>query len=497
MRYSVLAEGYGNVRESVAVRGSGESTVEVVLTQGFRITGRVTDPEGRPLRGAKVSTFFQRAAGQATESDENGDYEITSAQLGLHRHYVFAVLDGYSPSQCTVEGSDAEARGDITMHPGATIRGRVFGPTGIPVQGAIVKIGRSSTRRVTLPDGQFELRDVGPGAQDLKIYRRGFAPASEPLNIESGKDVDGIAVTLRVGLSIAGRVTDTEGNPAPNVHIRPLVGRRYHPDGTSAYLDHGATTDADGRYLLGDLPEAVHSVDLIGVGFVPVRSAMVRPGQRDANFRLTRSVNLRGLVVDGRTGDPIQDFRIRILSASTSIGATWVREGYRFQSPDGTWKTEREPIEPGAKFTLEARAEGLAPCVVQDVEAVKDMAPIVFELMPGKGLIGRVLDTATGLAVRGIEVELVSAESQPTGDRNHPASRRLDTTNAEGRFTFEDLPSAQYRIVLRRENKVVQVSAPVSPRTPAEDRTIWLRATNIVTGTLLSPNGTRLPGYCR
>ncbi len=122
------------------------------------------------------------------------------------------------------------------------------------------------------------------------------------------------------------------------------------------------------------------------------------------------------------------------------------------------------------------------------------MAPIVFELMPGKGLIGRVLDTATGLAVRGIEVELVSAESQPTGDRTHPASRRLDTTNAEGRFTFEDLPSAQYRIGLRRENKVVQVSAPVSPRTPAEDRTIWLRATNIVTGTLLSPNGTRLPG---
>ncbi len=74
-----------------------------------------------------------------------------------------------------------------------SIKGRVLDKDGQPVPGAVITLGTSSA--ISDGDGNYELGDVGAGAQSLVIEATGYATRETPVNVVAGRI---LGVTIRM-----------------------------------------------------------------------------------------------------------------------------------------------------------------------------------------------------------------------------------------------------------------------------------------------------------
>lgn len=510
VRYYVVAPGHSRFHETLYLDGPGTTHVSVRLKSGFRVFGKVTDTDGRPLEGVEMRTLWARITGERTLTDADGNYQLDTLDIGNEHHYVVATLDGYSRAtgRAKAQGTGQEGRIDLTLERSAVVTGTVFGPDGSPVAGAAVGISRGSRPSgkgtvVTREDGRFELQHPPKGRNYLWTHRRGFAVDRQRIYpTAAGKKVD-LQVFLQRGHFVAGRVTDTGGQPVAGARLYAVLDR-------DAWLRVDVTTGADGRYRLEDLPaqeqqqsqqqsqqQAQRGRPQEGLwlyvsapGYVTQNKPDLVLDSENIDIVLERSMVLRGRVVDGRTGAPLQDFRIRILKSSKGgVGMPWVGRGQRFQNTDGYWETGRQRIEAGSTFDLEAIADGYAPTVLKEVTATADMAPeaTLFKLFPGVSVTGQVLDNATGRPVAGAKISLL----RPGQGRGR--SRRADNsqrTGAEGTFLFEQVAPGSLLLKIQQTDRPPCLHGPlIVPEAGTIDRVIVLAGGGgRIEGTLMGPD---------
>ena len=192
--------------------------VHLELVPGASVSGRIADEEDNPMRGCAVSAmqFRETESGPlpvtmvSDQSDDKGEYRLTKLTRG--KHYIMArcmqsvpLPHAFVPRSATsdlpslvypsrfypgVSDRAAAARVDVTpganllginlkMTPatGFTIRGHAAGIPSGPVQ-IFLEARDPSTRQWQLPyqrprarinvqTGEFEIRNVAPGAYDL------------------------------------------------------------------------------------------------------------------------------------------------------------------------------------------------------------------------------------------------------------------------------------------------------------------------------------------
>ncbi len=157
---------------------------------------------------------------------------------------------------------------------------------------------------------------------------------------------------------------------------------------------------------------------------------------------------LAGRVVDGRTGEPIGKFSIRIVTPrlepgdrrGRGYGMTWSREGLQFDGKDGCFSTGNENLTPGAIYAIEARAKGYAPTRVDHVPATVDphSDALTIALHTGTALVGRVLADDNGKPVADATVKLVRPGVPIVAeDPDDTHDRIMTRTDAGGGFRFE------------------------------------------------------------
>jgi hypothetical protein len=185
--------------------------VEVNLSRGVTVVGRVTQRGGREgVRGAEL-TLLQEGERRSARSDANGDYEIAGAALGL------ATLSVRHPSFST-------ATWEVSIEPGAregwaaplepldlaepgVASGRVVDTRGQPVRGARVGVGlvpafvpagaRLPGFVETDESGRFELRGLEPGRITLSAYASGVGRGSlEGVTIAPEERTTGLEIRL-------------------------------------------------------------------------------------------------------------------------------------------------------------------------------------------------------------------------------------------------------------------------------------------------------------
>jgi hypothetical protein len=279
-----------------------------------------------------------------------------------------------------------------------------------------------------------------------------------------GRDV------LEAGHLVGGAARDAAGSPAAGVGIAP----RLHDE----YLDLRARTGADGRFRFEGLPAAGLSLEFYAKGFVRQQVPVDAVDRDDLAVVLARSAGLAGTVVDGRTGVPIPQFRIRFgqprLAAGESTcggySAQWLRGGSGFHDEHGVFRIDEE-LTPGAVFALEASAEGYAATVDDHVVAAlaPDPARTVIALHPGVAIRGVVRERDSGAPIAGAVLRAFASgrplqPSEPNDDEGRP----IATSDANGAFVLDKVGAGEISIAVAHPDWLPTTHGPIAVAPGAE-----------------------------
>jgi hypothetical protein len=254
----------GGVRDPLTISSESPAHgVRIQLTPQSVVVGKVTDEQGDPVMNAQVSVLSSRVVEgrrafqmmSATQTNDLGEFRIASLPAG---NFIFcargqgafggafngnpfnqndSMANGETCYPGPVEGGAAsamelpagrETRVDFSVRqvPAVRIRGTV---SGMPKnQGAALTLQQRGPARGPVnarpanitPDGHFEVRGVTPGSYILATdYWEAGSRLTARVPVEvGGSDVEGIAIHLEPGPSIAGsvRVESTTGKTLPD-----------------------------------------------------------------------------------------------------------------------------------------------------------------------------------------------------------------------------------------------------------------------------------------
>lgn len=289
---------------------------------------------------------------------------------GLQSPQAPAAVPGAQPSP----GREAPARDRAPDAERARIRGHVTDDLGNPLPRVWVAAHSSALAQPvsTLTDGEgrFELAPLEAGRYLLIARKPGYGSAEwiegtpgagRQLNLVAGQTLERIAIVLRRGAVLTGRVVDEGGAPVPDVTVRALqhVTRRGRRRVVAA--GRTATTDDRGEYRLWGLPEGTYLVSAespppigpfaptSGAGYSPTfapgaaaitdatRFSLVAGQELTADIRLVldRLVRVTGTVVSSG-GDAPSGGTVRLVASGDvrrDAASGPIMDGGRFSLP--------------------------------------------------------------------------------------------------------------------------------------------------------------------
>ena len=403
------------------------------LSPAGSISGRVVDPEGRPLVGVLVTAKDQRRRedsdpapqGRTTEA---GIFRINGLPAGAFR--VEAEPDdfeGITREGTIVKPGENTPIGDLRTRPGYSIEGRVVDMQGEAVRGATLRLNlpgyaNRRLRRVTTDDaGRFRAGGLpGDVRMDLIVLPPdGFAPIVEHEVRAPRKDLE--LRVERMG-SVSGVVRPGEESELP----AGLRVSAQSPTPLSNAPKESASREVDpisGRFVIEKvIPAESVRIDASGGGFWSDPITVAVEGGRTAGpveLTLRRGSSMRGSVKDG-TGGPVSGARVTLDSAAPVE-----------TEPSGEFAVEG--VSPGEHRIL-ATHPNYATAWLDRTFPLIEGDRIEFHLGRGGTIRGTVRDSDDA-PVPGIDIQ-------------EDESRASVLTDETGRFEFQRVP-AGYRSVRR------------------------------------------------
>jgi hypothetical protein len=306
-----------------AVPGRRVRGLDVFLAPAVPIAGLVVDEDGAPIGGAEVRLLG--AGGRASLISIPGRF-LTAAD-GTFRAAapLGAVLEAHKPGfypgsarvdlQAMVDGRIRIQLGAAAAGPApprGALAGRVVGPDGRPVPGALVEAAKTHgwaysgtpvAQAVTDADGRFHVGDLARSPHQLTVRADGFVPEVV------GRVLPGAAelrITLSAGGRVHGCVRDAGGAPVAPYSIRTYFdtnGFRGDPD------LQVSVADPSGCFTLSELRSGVAVVVIVAPGHAssdPVTVDVPAPPQRaELDVTLGAAGTLTGVARDEVTGAPL------------------------------------------------------------------------------------------------------------------------------------------------------------------------------------------------
>lgn len=424
----------------------------VVLRPAARIAGKVTDPAGRPLAGARVQERFQllqrrpvsasfdpcREDGGVAVSGPDGRYTLDGLEPGS---YILSVhAPGWlraATAPITAPPAGAAEAPTVALAAGAVVQGRVLDPQGKPVAGIeVYELGRSvyeigPARTVTDAEGRFRLAGVLPGTSTIAAFHEelGRGDSNQPVGPGESR-IDLRLQPLNSAAKAAGR---TE---LPKAEVRGRVtGPRGEPVVSAAVWvqrlgdlpDRAGYTREDGTFSLR-LAENVYRLTVERPGYARTRLDGLEVAARPVD----------GVEIRMEKGIPVQG-RV-VLPPGVRIPSVLVKSGsFLWRLPvsrDGSFEDELGPGEWEIEADLSSKDN--------DRTAT---ARVVLE--PGKPAPTLVLDPALGeLTLAGRFVKGYNAQRGVRLVRRSPAGAELQTLPPHGgdEFVFYDMAPGAYTL---------------------------------------------------
>ncbi len=160
----------------------------IELTSGETLTGRVVDPNGKPLANVKMLAYSKADAKDyreygsffRAETDQQGKFTLSLAKGGPSLFWI--VPKDFAPQQI-LSGTKRGEWGDIQLETGVSVSGRVVNASGEPVAGVWVNLSHEASRNeikmpvassmnrsaMTDENGHFKLGPMKPGKHEINV----------------------------------------------------------------------------------------------------------------------------------------------------------------------------------------------------------------------------------------------------------------------------------------------------------------------------------------
>jgi Carboxypeptidase regulatory-like domain len=447
--YTVVAQQGGRAPGIAAtvVEPETEATVSLTVSDGGYVTGRIVDPEGRPLAGrARLLAFEERglpsfAADLLTvEARADGTFALGPLPLGALGISVSAPRHTQRLVDASVPATGrAVDLGDVALDPGLAIRGRVRDREGAGIEGATVRaLGRdvpveSVPEAESGPEGRFDLGGLRPGRYRVSASAPGRAGTSVPA--EAGGEP--IEIVMDLGGAIAGRVVDADDAPAEGAEV--FAEDRGDAAGPSSYAQ-GRADEGGGRFLLSDVAPGTYTLEVRAegqgvAGLSGVRVAAGRPTDV-GTLTLGRGGVFRGVVVDGE-GRGIPGATVNAeRDAMNQTGSFGTQTG-----SSGAFEIRGAPIGP-CYVTARHPAYASSGRVPAEVDPEQDLPPVRIVLARGGRLEGRALHRDGAPFTDG------RVRVWPLAPGRWSVAREMAALDADGSFVLDHLPAGRMRVDL-------------------------------------------------
>jgi uncharacterized surface anchored protein len=330
----------------------------------------------------------------------------------------------------------------------------------------------------TAADGSFAFRGLAAGRYRLSASRTGYVdsasrqrPGAEHANgvtitVGAGQDVDDVVLRLAPTGVIAGRIINEREEPMPGVLVQTM--RAVYRNGFREFSDaRSGFTDDRGEFRVWGLAAGRYYVrvtnprrserdalpaDVYAPIFYP---GVVDPAQAQAvelhageeltgiNFALSRShtVHVKGRILTSNAA-PAKEAQITLSQTGNS--------SYSLDAEtDATGKFDMPSVPPGSYVLVAELPENsestrslTGRTNIQVGETNFDAGDIV--IFPGATVSGRVVVEGD----RKLNLERTSVSLMPTGTPDAAGSTPRGVLQADGSFTFHNVPEGNYRIVL-------------------------------------------------
>jgi hypothetical protein len=376
---------------------------------------------------------------------------------------------------------------------------------------------------ITGVDGTFLLKDVEAGTYRLNANRTGFAPSSygarklssggADLKLTAGQAMQDIVLRLQPQAVIAGRITDTDGEPLANASVS-LVRSFYRNGQRAMMITNNAMTNDLGEYRIFGIPAGRYKLRAILSGYGSFSSGEQEefaptyyPGQQDpagaAAIDLQPGQTLRGVdmvvlptatrrvrgtvTAPSRSGDVIQ-----VMVSSRDPGSYFLERHRTVVRPDKPKFEFR--LAPGA-YDVTAYSNNGAQTVTGVVPVdvgESDVDNVAIQLQPVAEVPGRLRiengNDLSALAQHNVQVRLFPKDGFGMGV---PASGRV---GEDGSFTLKNVGPQVMNLNVSGLPAGYYVKAMNYGQQDAKANGLTYMGSNDALEIVVSPNGATVDG---
>jgi protocatechuate 3,4-dioxygenase beta subunit len=411
------------------------------------LEGQVQGPDGAGVGGAKV--WITSVPPRTTTTEADGSFSFDKL---VGRTYVLGASSGDligGPLQYKV--TDNPDPVVLRLVEGATVIATVTDEGGKPIADAEVSAREEEPKAKTDAEGKATLKPVRPGWINVEAKAAGYAQASALTTIGSAGATGHVAITLRKGFGVTGKVVDEAGAPVAKARVSVAPGLWGMADSSET-----VTTDAEGVFALAAIPPGTSTLQAIDGEHAPARSAPITITDRaitDVVITMKAGARLAGIVVDP-SGKPVPYVAVRV--AAKGADAWWGRTARQTTTgADGKFALRGLP-----RLALQVRAEAdtsaskIADVSLVDAQEVNDLK-LVLDVA---GQISGVVVDDTGAPVPEVSVNTFPDFLNGKGNTEGLALAGMEsaTTDGAGAFTLHGLTEGAYKVWATRSTDVWQ-----------------------------------------
>jgi protocatechuate 3,4-dioxygenase beta subunit len=367
-------QGFITAQKPVSVKAGNDMRLDVELDPGHELRGRVVDRSGRGVAGAYVgaSSAGERSSSNLNVTDSEGAFAVGGLTDG--KYQVTARKEGMVSAEATDVDLPQVRPLTLTLDAGATITGRVSGiPAEELTQVVVTAVGGMSGNQTNADaSGTFALPGLPNGQVRVDAFlvtagRRRMAPA-KTIVVENGV-APAVEINFEEGINVSGRVTKG-GIPMSNgsITFAPVV----RPGSATDRQYASAIISSDGTYTTAGLSIGDYTVRVNGPNMSQYQTTYTAAASGTFDVDI-HGATLHGRVVDSRSGAPLADAHVMLMSRMPANAVGTDSDG-RFiidALPDGTYglKVNREQYASTSQSVV--ISNGSAP----DVEVRMEQTP--------------------------------------------------------------------------------------------------------------------------